>query len=100
MLAGVNDSDDHARKLALLLNNVPAKVNLIPFNTFPGTQYACSSEQHINRFRDILIQNGLVTITRKTRGDDIDAACGQLAGRVNDRTRRSQRTNITLGSNL
>jgi 23S rRNA (adenine2503-C2)-methyltransferase len=100
MLAGINDSDEHARKLASLLKNVPAKVNLIPFNSFPGTQYHCSSEKRINRFRDILIQNGLVTITRKTRGDDIDAACGQLAGRVNDRTRRSQRMNVTLGSNL
>jgi len=91
MLAGINDSDDDARRLVSLLRDIPAKVNLIPFNPFPGTSYCCSSRSVINRFRDIIIDGGIVTVTRKTRGDEIDAACGQLAGRVHDRTRRSAR---------
>jgi 23S rRNA (adenine2503-C2)-methyltransferase len=91
MLAGVNDSPEHAHQLVRLLRDVPAKVNLIPFNPFPQTRYQRSSKDVIDRFRDILIDAGLTTITRKTRGDDIDAACGQLAGRVQDRTRRRQR---------
>jgi 23S rRNA (adenine2503-C2)-methyltransferase len=91
MLAGVNDSPEHAHQLVRLLRDVPAKVNLIPFNPFPQTRYQRSSKDVIDRFRDVLIEAGLTTITRKTRGDDIDAACGQLAGRVQDRTRRRQR---------
>jgi 23S rRNA (adenine2503-C2)-methyltransferase len=91
MLAGVNDSVEHARALVQLLADVPAKVNLIPFNSFPQTRYQRSSGAAINRFRDVLMAADLMTITRKTRGDDIDAACGQLAGRVQDRTRRSLR---------
>jgi 23S rRNA (adenine2503-C2)-methyltransferase len=91
MLAGVNDSPEHARQLVKLLRDVPSKVNLIPFNPFPETHYARSDQPTIDRFRDVLMQAGLVTMTRKTRGDDIDAACGQLAGRVRDRTRRVQR---------
>ena len=91
MLAGVNDSPEHARKLAKLLRNVPAKVNLIPFNTYPGTTYHRSDQPTIDRFRTILMDAGLIAITRKTRGDDIDAACGQLVGRVTDRTRRTLR---------
>ncbi len=91
MLAGVNDSVAHARELVRVLQGVPAKVNLIPFNPFPNTRYACSSREAIDQFRAIVTRAGLVTVTRKTRGDDIDAACGQLAGRVQDRTRRSQR---------
>jgi len=91
MLAGVNDSDDDARRLVLLLRDLPAKVNLIPFNPFPATSYRSSSRSVINRFRDIIIDGGIVTVTRKTRGDEIDAACGQLAGRIHDRTRRSAR---------
>ncbi len=91
MLAGVNDSPEHARALVKLLRDVPNKVNLIPFNPFPETRYARSDQATIDRFRDVLMQAGLVTMTRKTRGDDIDAACGQLAGRVRDRTRRAQR---------
>jgi 23S rRNA (adenine2503-C2)-methyltransferase len=87
----VNDSVDHAHELVRLLSTVPSKVNLIPFNPFPQTQYQRSSQEVIDRFRDVLIAAGLTTITRKTRGDDIDAACGQLAGRVQDRTRRRQR---------
>ena len=91
MLAGVNDSPGHAHELVRLLRDVPAKVNLIPFNPFPQTRYRRSPKEVIDRFRDILVDAGLTTITRKTRGDDIDAACGQLAGRVQDRTRRRQR---------
>lgn len=90
MLEGVNDQPEHADALIKLLHNVPAKVNLIPFNPFPLTQYKRSSKQAIDAFRDRLIAKGINTITRKTRGDDIDAACGQLAGEVNDRTSRSR----------
>ena len=88
MLEGVNDSRQDALALAKLLKQVPAKVNLIPFNPFPNTSYRCSSQKKIEAFRDVLIANGLTTITRKTRGEDIDAACGQLAGQVMDRTKR------------
>lgn len=91
MLSGINDSPTHARQLVRLLRDVPAKVNLIPFNLFPGASYQRSSQTTIDRFRDILLKAGLVTITRKTRGDDIDAACGQLVGRVTDRTKRTLR---------
>jgi 23S rRNA (adenine2503-C2)-methyltransferase len=86
MLDGVNDSLAHARELARLLKGHPAKINLIPFNPFPGTRYRRSSPDAIQSFRDELIQRGLIATVRKTRGDDIDAACGQLAGRVVDRT--------------
>ena len=88
MLDGINDSDEHARALIRLLRDMPAKVNLIPFNPFPATQYRRSSPERIDAFRDLLTAAGLTTITRQTRGDDIDAACGQLAGRFIDRTRR------------
>ena len=88
MLDGVNDTDKNAHELAKVLSDVPAKVNLIPFNPFPETRYKRSSNNRIHRFRDILVDAGLTVITRKTRGEDIDAACGQLAGQVNDRSRR------------
>lgn len=88
MLDGINDSDADARALLKLLRRVPSKINLIPFNPFPHTRYACSPQPRIDRFRDILHRGGIVTVTRKTRGDDIDAACGQLAGDFHDRTRR------------
>lgn len=91
MLKGVNDQREHALQLVKLLKNIPSKVNLIPFNPFPMTQYERSSQETIDAFREILIERGINTITRKTRGDDIDAACGQLAGEVKDRTSRSQR---------
>lgn len=87
MLEGVNDSADHARQLARLLANRPAKVNLIPFNPFPGSDFQRSSQAVIDGFRQILLQAGIITVTRKTRGDDIAAACGQLAGRVSNRVR-------------
>jgi 23S rRNA (adenine2503-C2)-methyltransferase len=86
MLDGINDSPAQARALAQLLRGHPAKVNLIPFNPFPGTRYSRSPPLVIQRFRDELIQRGVLATVRRTRGDDIDAACGQLAGRVIDRT--------------
>jgi 23S rRNA (adenine2503-C2)-methyltransferase len=85
MLDGFNDKPEHARELAGLLRGRPAKVNLIPFNPYPGTRFRRSSEEAIDRFRDLLIKGGVIATVRRTRGDDIDAACGQLAGRVNDR---------------
>jgi 23S rRNA (adenine2503-C2)-methyltransferase len=94
MLDGVNDSPMQARQLARLLKGHPAKVNLIPFNPFPGTRYGRSPTAAIERFRDELIKGGVLATIRKTRGDDIDAACGQLAGRVIDRT------TVRLGSKV
>jgi 23S rRNA (adenine2503-C2)-methyltransferase len=94
MLEGVNDSAAQARALARLLRGHPAKVNLIPFNPFPGTRYRRSSAPVIQRFRDELLQRGVLATIRRTRGDDIDAACGQLAGRVIDRT------TVRLGSKV
>ena len=86
MLDGVNDKPEHARQLARRLVGRPAKLNLIPFNAFPGTRYRRSSSAAILKFRDILNDHGVIATIRRTRGDDIDAACGQLAGRVTDRT--------------
>ncbi|MCU0976718.1 MAG: 23S rRNA (adenine(2503)-C(2))-methyltransferase RlmN [Steroidobacteraceae bacterium] len=94
MLDGVNDRPEHARELARLLAGHEAKVNLIPFNTFPGTRYRCSTPAAIERFREILLGAGVMVTTRRTRGDDIDAACGQLKGRVLDRTQ------VRLGQKL
>lgn len=91
MLAGVNDSPEHARQLIRLLNDVRAKVNLIPFNPFPNTIYKRSDDATITHFKEMLMNAGINAITRKTRGDAIDAACGQLVGQVKDRTRRSER---------
>jgi 23S rRNA (adenine2503-C2)-methyltransferase len=89
MLEGVNDTVQHARELVGLVRDVPCKFNLIPFNPFPQTHYRRSRPETIQRFRDVLMQADIVTTTRKTRGDDIAAACGQLAGQVQDRTRRT-----------
>ena len=98
MLAGVNDSVAQAHELVRAVAEVPCKVNLIPFNPFPGSGYERSGAEAIARFRDVLMTAGLVTTTRKTRGDDIDAACGQLAGQVQDRTkRRERRASVTAG---
>ena len=91
MLAGINDTPTHAKQLITLLNDIDAKVNLIPFNPFPTTIYKRSDAATIDRFKEILMAAGINAITRKTRGDDIDAACGQLVGQVKDRTRRSER---------
>mgnify|MGYP001814022606 FL=1 len=96
MLDGINDSDTHARELIRILETVPAKVNLIPFNPFPETRYRRSPAARVDRFFELLNRAGIVTINRKTRGDDIDAACGQLAGDFMDRTtRRSKRAAAT-----
>ncbi len=89
MLEGINDSPADAKALIKILNKLPVKVNLIPFNVFPSSVYRCSSQKVINTFRDMLIKAGIVTITRKTRGEDIDAACGQLAGKFKDKTKRN-----------
>ena len=86
MLDGINDKPEHAKQLAKLLRGRPAKLNLIPFNVFPGTRYRRSPAAAILRFRDILNDAGVIATIRRTRGDDIDAACGQLAGKVTDRT--------------
>jgi 23S rRNA (adenine2503-C2)-methyltransferase len=96
MLDGVNDSDAHARQLLALTRDVPCKFNLIPFNPFPGSPYLRSKADRIRRFAGILMDAGVVTTTRKTRGDDIDAACGQLAGQVLDKTRRTERRIIEV----
>lgn len=99
LIDGVNDHPDHARKLVKLLRRLPSKLNLIPFNPFPGTAYRCSPESRIREFPEIVMAGGLIATVRKTRGDDIDAACGQLAGKVLDRTRRSQTLKLqTLGA--
>lgn len=96
MLDGVNDADSHAHELLGLTRKVSCKINLIPFNPFPGSPYRRSPAHRIRRFAQILMNAGVVTTTRKTRGDDIDAACGQLAGQVLDRTRRSVRRIVDL----
>ena len=94
MLDGINDQPQQARELAVLLRGHHAKVNLIPFNTFPGTKYRRSPAEAIRRFRDLLVQGGVMATVRRTRGDEIDAACGQLRGQVMDRTQ------VRLGSKL
>ena len=91
MLDGVNDSETHARELLALTADVPCKFNLIPFNPFPESGLLRSKAERIKRFAQILIDAGVVTTVRKTRGDDIDAACGQRAGAVKDRTRVAER---------
>jgi 23S rRNA (adenine2503-C2)-methyltransferase len=91
MLAGINDSVEQARELARLLRNVPCKINLIPFNPFPQSGYQRSDAAAVARFRDVLMQKEFTVMVRRTRGDDIDAACGQLAGQVQDKTRRRER---------
>ncbi len=96
MLDGINDQLEHARGLARLLHGHPAKLNLIPFNPFPGTRFRRSPMPVITRFRDELIQRGVLATIRRTRGDDIDAACGQLAGRVNDRVRNRLGEKMTV----
>ena len=89
MLKGVNDLPQHARELIKLMRKLPSKVNLIPFNTFTGTRYERSDETTIRSFQKTLLDAGVLTMVRRTRGDDIDAACGQLKGQVLDRTRRN-----------
>ncbi len=88
MLEGINDSMDQAHELANALKDTPSKINLIPFNPYPGSPYKRSSNSRIDRFNKVLQEYGFTVIVRKTRGDDIDAACGQLVGDVIDRTKR------------
>jgi 23S rRNA (adenine2503-C2)-methyltransferase len=90
MLNGINDSVECAKQLIALVADVPCKINLIPFNPFPYTKYTCSSRNAIRRFQELLVNAGINTMVRKTRGDDIAAACGQLAGNFTDRTSRSR----------
>lgn len=91
LLDHVNDGTEHAHQLAECLKDTPCKINLIPWNPFPGAPYGRSSNSRIDRFSKVLMSYGFTTIVRKTRGDDIDAACGQLAGEVIDRTKRTLR---------
>ena len=90
LMQGVNDKPEHARALVKLLRKVPSKLNLIPFNPFPGTRYQRSDRDAIEAFQKIVLDGGILALLRRTRGEDIDAACGQLAGQVVDRTRRSR----------
>ncbi len=96
MLDGVNDSEEHARELIRLVRDVPCKLNLIPFNPFPASGFKRSPAQRVRRFAEILMQAHIITTTRKTRGEDIDAACGQLAGQVRDRTQRREKRITTI----
>lgn len=91
MLKGVNDTPEMAKQLIALLRDVPCKLNLIPFNPFPLTDYECSSMEDIRAFQKLVQESGIHTTVRKTRGDDIDAACGQLVGKFKDRTTRNTR---------
>jgi len=96
MLDGVNDSDAHARELLALVRDVPCKFNLIPFNPFPDAGLRRSPDERIRRFAQLIADAGIITTVRRTRGDDIDAACGQLAGEVQDRTRLQERSRRVL----
>ncbi len=91
MLDGVNDTDQHARELVRLLKGIPTLMNLIPFNPFKDSGYKTSSAKRVNKFSEILMDSGMTTVIRRTRGDDIDAACGQLVGKVEDKSRRDRR---------
>ena len=91
LLDGVNDSDEDARELIKLVKGIPTLMNLIPFNPFESSGYKTSSNNRVNRFFKILADAGITTVIRRTRGDDIDAACGQLAGKIEDKSRRHRR---------
>lgn len=91
LLKGINDQAEHAEQLIVLLKNIPCKINLIPFNPFPHSGYERPSNNAVRRFQDMLYNAGFNVTTRTTRGEDIDAACGQLVGQINDRTKRSAR---------
>lgn len=93
LIKKINDQPEHARALVTLLSQIPSKINLIPFNPFPGSPFEKSMNNDIETFKQICMKAGFITTVRKTRGDDIDAACGQLAGEFMDRTRRSTQTN-------
>lgn len=98
MLAGVNDQPEHARQLAKILKDVPSKINLIPFNPFPHAPYDRSPKEAVLAFQNMMIAAGFTCTIRATRGDDIDAACGQLVGQVQDRTRRAERWQTSVSS--
>jgi 23S rRNA (adenine2503-C2)-methyltransferase len=100
MLDGVNDTVQHAHELVKLVAGIECKFNLIPWNPFPDAPYARSSNNAIHRFRDVLQQAGLIVTVRKTRGDDIDAACGQLAGQVVDKSQRTQQSKLNSLQNI
>ena len=91
MLAGANDSKQDAEELIKVLDGLSVLINLIPFNPFPGSGYKTSSNNAVHRFQDVLMAAGLITVIRKTRGEDIDAACGQLAGKIEDKSRRDRK---------
>ena len=91
LLDHINDSMEQAHELAQVLKDTPSKINLIPFNPYPGSPYGKPSNSRIDRFSKVLMEYGLTVVVRKTRGDDIDAACGQLAGDVLDRTKRTMK---------
>ena len=91
MIEGVNDSPEHAKELAKLLQKIPSKINLIPFNPFPGSGYRRSPPERVKWFQNFLLKQGYTTTVRSTRGEDIDAACGQLVGMVEDKTQRNSR---------
>ncbi|WP_370239105.1 23S rRNA (adenine(2503)-C(2))-methyltransferase RlmN [Neptunomonas phycophila] len=91
LMSGINDQVVHAKELGKLLKTLPCKLNLIPFNPFPNSGYERPSEAAIKAFKDIMLKAGVLTTVRRTRGDEIDAACGQLVGQVEDKTRRSQK---------
>jgi 23S rRNA (adenine2503-C2)-methyltransferase len=98
LLDGINDTDTHARALLELVKDVPSKFNLIPFNPFPNSGFHRSSAERVRRFQEILMAAGVVATVRKTRGDDIDAACGQLAGQVNDKSGRGVPSRLTFSA--
>lgn len=100
MLDGINDSLAHAKQLIRLLEGVPSKVNLIPFNPFTGSEFGTSPPDRVETFRERLTRSGIFAMTRKTRGDEIAAACGQLVGRVQDRTGRLGRVRVETGAGL
>lgn len=100
MLKGINDKPEHAKQLIKLLHGIPCKINLIPFNPFVGTHYVCSDFEVILKFSRLLQNAGLITTVRETRGQDIDAACGQLAGKVQDKTQRSAKVASRIQTNV
>ena len=100
MLSGVNDSKQDAEELIKILDGISVLINLIPFNAFTGSGYKTSSNNAVRRFQDVLMKAGLTTVIRKTRGEDIDAACGQLVGKVADKSRRENKFKVPrLGMN-
>jgi 23S rRNA (adenine2503-C2)-methyltransferase len=96
MLKDVNDGIEHARELVKRIGDIPCKLNLIPFNPYPHAIYQCSDQATIDQFREYVSSKGIITVTRRARGEDIDAACGQLVGQFKDRSRRSAKYQLSL----